>query len=109
MQKRNYKRVEKNLDGSFSSKVIDIESYDIFEEALEIVVTDINNMKEMGNVLNVLGYVPDTKYFYHQCRDIISVPEKHINNKGQGKFAFQAYFHNFPEHEFVLLMHHRLW
>lgn len=97
MQRRNYKRVEKNLDGSFSSKTIDIESYDIFEEPLEIVVTNINNLKEMGNVLDVLGYVSDTKYFFHQCRDIISVPEKHINNKGQGKFAFQAYFHNFPD------------
>lgn len=97
MQKRNYKRVEKNIDGSFSYKVIDIDSYDIFEEPLEIVVTDIKNLSQMGDVLNILGYVADTKYFYHQCRDIISVPEKHINNKGQGKFAFQAYFHNFPD------------
>ena len=93
MQKRNYKRVDKNADGSFSSNIIDIDSYDIFEEPLEIVVTDINNLTQMGEVLDVLGYVADTKYFYHQCRDIISVPEKHINNKGQGKFAFQAYFH----------------
>lgn len=97
MQKRNYKRVEKNEDGTFSYNIIDIDSYDIFEEPLEIVVTDIKNLTQMGDVLDVLGYVPDTKYFFHQCRDIISVPEKHINNKGQGKFAFQAYFHNFPD------------
>jgi hypothetical protein len=64
---------------------------------LEIVVTDINFLPQMGDILDVLGYVPDTKYFFHQCKDIISVPEKHINNKGQGKFAFQAYFHNFPD------------
>ena len=80
MQKRNYKRVEKNTDGSFSYQVIDIDSYDIFEEPLEIVVTDINFLPQMGDVLDVLGYVPDTKYFFHQCRDIIYVPEKHINN-----------------------------
>ena len=97
MQKRNYKRVERNQNGSFSYQTIDIDSYDIFEEPLEIVVTDINFLPQMGDVLDVLGYVPDTKYFFHQCRDIISVPEKHINNSGQGKFAFQAYFHNFPD------------
>ncbi|MCB0506799.1 MAG: hypothetical protein R2739_10250 [Chitinophagales bacterium] len=97
MQKRNYKRVDKNPDGSFSYKIIDIESYDIFEEPLEIIVTHISNLSNMGAVLDILGYVPDSKYFFHQCQDIISVPEKHINNKGQGKFAFQAYFHNFPE------------
>jgi len=97
MQKRSYKRVEKVIDGSFSYREIDIDSYDIFEEPLEIVVADINLLPQMGDVLDVLGYVPDTDYFFHQCRDIISVPEKHINNKGQGKFAFQAYFHNFPD------------
>ncbi len=96
MQKRNYKRVDKNPDGSFTYKTIDIDSYDIFEEPLEIIVTNINYLPQMGDILNNLGYVPDTSYFFHQCRDIISVPEKHINNKGQGKFAFQAYFHNFP-------------
>ncbi|HQV78639.1 MAG TPA: hypothetical protein PLJ42_06015 [Chitinophagales bacterium] len=97
MQKRNYKRVDKNLDRTFSYKTIDIDSYDIFEEPLEIIVTNINYLSEMGDILNNLGYVHDTNYFFHQCRDIISVPEKHINNKGQGKFAFQAYFHNFPD------------
>jgi hypothetical protein len=97
MQKRNYKRVEKNPDGTFSYMVIDIDSYDIFEEKLEIVVTDINFLPNMGDVLDGLGYVPDTNYFFHQCKDIIAVPEKHINEKGQGKFAFQAYFHNFPD------------
>ncbi len=96
MQKRNYKRVEKNSDNSFSYQNIDIDSYDIFEEPLEIVVTDINFLPRMGDILDGLGFVPDTQYFFHQCRDIISVPEKHINNSGQGKFAFQAYFHNFP-------------
>jgi hypothetical protein len=97
MQKRNYKRVEKNPDGTFSYDIIDIDSYDIFEEPLEIVVTDINFLPYMGDVLNVLGYNSDTDYFFKKCRDIITVPEKHINEKGQGNFAFQAYFHNFPD------------
>ena len=73
MQKRNYKRVEKNAEGNFSYKTLDIDSYDIFEDEL------------------------DTDYFFHQCKDVISVPEKHINDKGQGKFTFQTYFHNFPQ------------
>ncbi len=97
MQRRNYKKVVKNSDNTFSYQIIDIDSYDIFEEPLEIVVTDINYLPQMGEILDVLGYVPHTNYFFHQCRDIISVPEKHINNNGQGKFAFQAYVHNFPE------------
>ena len=64
-----------------------------FEEPLEIS----NGYKffyQMGDVLETLGYVPPN-YFFHQCKDIISF-EKHINNKGQVKFCFQAYFHNFP-------------
>ena len=97
MQKRSYKSVEKKPDGSFSFQTTEIESYDIFEEPLEIIVTPISNLYQMGDILDYLGFIPDTKYFFHQCRDIISVPEKHINNKGQGKFAFQAYFHNFPD------------
>ena len=63
MQKRNYKRVEKNPDGTFSYQVLDIDSYDIFEEPLEIVVTDINFLPQMGDILDVLGYVPDTNHF----------------------------------------------
>lgn len=97
MQKRNYKRVEKDPAGHFNYQVIDIDSYDVFEEPLEIIVTDINFLPNMGEVLDGLGYENDTKYFFHQCRDIISVPEKHINEKGQGNFTFQAYFHNFPD------------
>ena len=97
MQKRNYKRVEKNAEGNFSYKTLDIDSYDIFEDELEIIVTDINNMNEMGKILDLLDFVPDTDYFFHQCKDVISVPEKHINDKGQGKFTFQTYFHNFPQ------------
>ena len=69
MQKRNYKRVEKNSDNSFSYQNIDIDSYDIFEEPLEIVVTDINFLPRMGDILDGLGFVPDTQYFFHQCRD----------------------------------------
>lgn len=55
MQKRNYKRVEKNSDNSFSYQNIDIDSYDIFEEPLEIVVTDINFLPRMGDILDGLG------------------------------------------------------
>ncbi len=40
----------------------------------------------------------DKEYFYKQCRDLISVPEKHQDEKGRdGKLNFQAYFHNIPE------------
>ncbi|MCB9033090.1 MAG: hypothetical protein H6553_04575 [Chitinophagales bacterium] len=96
MQQRNYKRVDKNIDGSFSYNTVNIESFDIFEDNLEIIVTKIAYLPEMGQILDTLGYVADTAYFFYQCKDIIAVPEKHINEKGQGNFCFQAYFHNFP-------------
>ena len=63
MQKRNYKRVEKDPAGHFNYQVIDIDSYDVFEEPLEIIVTDINFLPNMGEVLDGLGYENDTKYF----------------------------------------------
>lgn len=97
MQKRNYYRFEKNIYGSFSFQTIEIDSFDLFEYPLETIVTDIKNLGNMGEILGLLNFVGDTDYFFHQCKDVISVPEKHINNKGQGKFAFQAYFQNFPE------------
>ncbi|MBL0080371.1 MAG: hypothetical protein IPP53_15060 [Bacteroidetes bacterium] len=97
MQKRNYHRIEKNTDGAFGIQTVEIDSFDVFEHPLETIVTDIKNLANMGEILSLLGYVADNDYFSYQCKDVISVPEKHINNKGQGKFAFQAYFQNFPE------------
>ena len=55
MQKRNYKRVEKNTDGSFSYKTIDIDSYDVFEEPLEIVVTDIDALDKLVEYFNKIS------------------------------------------------------
>jgi hypothetical protein len=97
MQKRNYKRVEQLNDKTFTVNILDIDSYDVFDGELEIIVTDINNMSQMGNILDKLDLVPDTNYFFKQCKDVISVPEKHINEKGQGNLTFQTYFHNFPD------------
>lgn len=97
MQKRNYHRIEKNTDGAFGIQTVEIDSFDVFEHPLETIVTDVKNLANMGEILSLLGYVADNDYFSYQCKDVISVPEKHINNKGQGKFAFQAYFQNFPE------------
>ena len=95
MKKRDYKWFEKT-NGQYSYKTIPIESYDVFEDDLEIIVTDIEHLSDMGTLLSMLGYDNDTDYFFKQCREIISVPEKHINEKGEGKFTFQTYFHNFP-------------
>jgi hypothetical protein len=97
MQKRNYHRIEKNADGSYGIQTVEIDSFDVFEFPLETIVTDVKNLANMSEILSLLGFVADNEYFFHQCKDVISVPEKHINNKGQGKFAFQAYFQNFPD------------
>lgn len=96
MKKRDYKRFDK-IDGQYTYKTIPIDSYDVFEDELEIIVADIEYLSDMGTLLAMLGYDNDTDYFYRQCREIISVPEKHINESGEGKFTFQTYFHNFPQ------------
>jgi len=97
MQKRNYKRVELVDNDTYKIKTIAIESYDTFEENLEIIVTEISNLVRIGDILKQLNLASDSTYFFHQCRDVISVSEKHINEKGQGNFTFQANFHNFPD------------
>jgi hypothetical protein len=57
----------------------------------------IGLMKEISSVLSHFHLRNDADFFYSECREVVSVPEKHINEKGEGNITFQSYFHKFPE------------
>ena len=45
----------------------------------------------------MFGLKGDLDYFFSECREVISVPEKHQDEKGrEGKLNFQVYFHDVP-------------
>lgn len=75
----------------------DIECDDAFEEDLVMLAFPIKMMEEISTVLSNFGLRNDAEYFYSECKEVVSVPEKHVNEKGEGKLAFQSYFHKFPE------------
>lgn len=100
MKKRNYYYIEgKDPAKSGQLKYIqrDIECDDSFDDELVMMAFPIGLMKEISSVLSHFGLRDDAEYFYSECREVVSVPEKHINSKGQGKVVFQSYFHKFPE------------
>jgi len=63
---------------------------------MEILVFHIKYLYDIGKILRQFNLVDDVEYFFTQCREVISAPEKHVNDKGEGKLTFQSYFHNFP-------------
>ncbi len=75
----------------------DIECDDAFEDDLIMLAFPIKMMEEISTVLSNFGLRNDAEYFYSECKEVVSVPEKHVNEKGEGKLAFQSYFHKFPE------------
>lgn len=75
----------------------DIECDDAFEGDLVMLVFPIKMMEEISTVLSNFNLRNDAEYFYSECKEIVSVPEKHVNEKGEGKLTFQSYFHKFPE------------
>lgn len=75
----------------------EIECDDSFEGELVMMSFPISMMKEISAVLSNFGLRNDSEYFYSECKEIVSVPEKHVNEKGEGKLTFQSYFHQFPD------------
>jgi hypothetical protein len=75
----------------------DIECDDAFDDELVMLVFPIKMMEEISTVLSNFNLRNDAEYFYSECKEIVSVPEKHVNEKGEGKLTFQSYFHKFPE------------
>lgn len=97
MIERSYHLIETIApDGTVVYKTYSVQSTDQFTEPLEIIVFDLKILYQIAPVLQQFDLVDDVDYFFKQCREVISVPEKHINDKGEGKLSFQSYFHNFP-------------
>ena len=100
MKKRHYYYIEgKDPVNPSQLKFIrrDIECDDAFDDDLVMLAFPIKMMEEISTVLSNFGLRNDAEYFYSECKEVVSVPEKHINAKGEGKLAFQSYFHKFPE------------
>ena len=75
----------------------DIECDDAFDGDLVMLAFPIGLMKEISSVLSEFHLRSDADFFYSECKEVVSVPEKHVNEKGEGNLTFQSYFHKFPE------------
>ncbi len=99
-KKRHYYYIEgKDPQNPSQLKYIrrDIECDDAFEDELIMLAFPIKLMKEISSVLSHFDLRDDAEFFYSECREVVSVPEKHVNEKGEGKLTFQSYFHKFPD------------
>lgn len=100
MKKRQYQYIT-GKDPANPSKLKytthDIECDDTFEGELVMLVFPIALLKEISTVLSEFHLRDDPEYFYSECKEVVSVPEKHVNEKGEGQITFQSYFHKFPE------------
>jgi len=74
-----------------------IESDDTFEDDLIMLAFPLDMLKNVSSVLSAFNLRDDSEYFFNECREVVSVPEKHVNEKGEGKLTFQSYFHKFPD------------
>ncbi|MBI4963093.1 MAG: hypothetical protein HY913_07450 [Desulfomonile tiedjei] len=75
----------------------EVECDDTFDGELIMVAFPIKTMKEISSVLSHFQLREDPEYFLSECKEMVSVPEKHVDQKGKGKIAFQSYFHTFPD------------
>ena len=80
----------------FKKKEMELESEDTFEEELLLLGFPIEFLNNVDTILRSFGLRDDVFYFYKECKDVLSYPEKHINAKGEGKLDFQSFFHNIP-------------
>lgn len=98
MKQRHYYYIEgKNADGTIKYIRRQIECDDAFEGDLVLMSFPIKMLDEISSVLKNFHLRDDAEYFYSECKEVVSVPEKHVNEKGEGKLTFQSYFHKFPE------------
>ncbi|MES2619345.1 MAG: hypothetical protein V4615_00725 [Bacteroidota bacterium] len=74
-----------------------IECDDKFDYDLVLLCFPIGMLSDISAVLKNFKLRDDSTYFYSECREVVSVPEKHVNEKGEGKLSFQSYFHTFPD------------
>lgn len=74
-----------------------LECDDRFEQDLVMLAFPMGMMSDISSVLKNFKLRDDAQFFYSECREVVSVPEKHVNEKGEGKLTFMSYFHTFPD------------
>ena len=73
-----------------------VESLDTFDDEIVLVAYSVGTMQHIDTILRHFGLNDNSYYFYQQIKDLIALPEKHTNEKGEGKIDFQTFFHNVP-------------
>ncbi|MBP7389652.1 MAG: hypothetical protein KA841_04560 [Chitinophagales bacterium] len=96
-QRHYYNITGKNAAGELEYTKRLLECDDKFEQDLVMLAFPIGMMKDISSVLKNFKLRDDAKFFYSECREVVSVPEKHVNEKGEGKLTFMSYFHTFPD------------
>jgi hypothetical protein len=97
MKHRHYDYFTDGPDGKLTPRRMNIESDDSFEGPLEIAAFHIRELYRVNEVLDCYNLNGNVENFYEQCRSVLSVPEKHVDEKGNGKLTFQSYFHGIPD------------
>jgi hypothetical protein len=97
MKQRCYYYITGTAQTGYQTQKVNIESEDLYEREIITLAFHISELHNADKILKMFGLRDDTNYFYEQCRSVISVSESHQTETGEGKFSFQAYFHNFPE------------
>ncbi len=85
-----------DIGTSFDYQTREIDSEDTFEGELFLMAFPITQMERIDEALRHFNLYDDLDYFYQECREVVARPERHINEKGQGKLSFQSYFHQVP-------------
>lgn len=83
--------------GTLHYKTIEIDKLDRFNGDLDMFAFPIKYLYRVNEIFNLFNLNGDLDYFFKQCKEVISVPEMHQNEKGkEGKLNFQVYFHDVP-------------
>ncbi len=75
----------------------EFKALDRFRGDLELLVIPVESLHRISEILSELGLNDSREVFEQQCREVISVPEKHINEQtGKGQVTFRVHFKNVP-------------
>lgn len=90
-------RMDFHPEESLRCDDIEIKVIDRFKEDLELLVVPVRSLERISEILADVGLNTSRDFFEEQCREVISVPEKHFNEQtGQGLLTFRVYFRNLP-------------
>lgn len=75
----------------------EVRAIDRFRDDLELLVIPVRNLGRIHEILGELDLHASQEFFDRECREVISVPEKHVNEQtGKGQVTFKVHFKNLP-------------